>query len=205
MKAADIEWTMLRGALIGLTIAVVVSVAMIAASYHFWESAHRDLKRAESTLQSSRARYRTVDEQEAMIRDYYPVFQKLEQEGIIGGEHRLDWIETLRRADENLKLPGLTYSISTQEPYQAEYGLAGGVYQPFSSDMSLTLGLLHGEDLFSLLDDLDVNADGLYSVDSCSILRRADKVGSPREAHLSSTCKLRWFTIRKPGDGGTSS
>ena len=38
MKAADIEWTMLRGALIGLAIAVVVSVAMIAGSYQFWES-----------------------------------------------------------------------------------------------------------------------------------------------------------------------
>ncbi len=32
MKAADIEWSMIRGALIGLAITFVVSVGMLSAS-----------------------------------------------------------------------------------------------------------------------------------------------------------------------------
>lgn len=205
MKAADIEWSMLRGALIGLAIAVAVSVGMIAASYQFWESAAKTQKQAERKLQASRAKYRTVDEQEAMIASYYPQFLELENQGIIGKERRLDWIENLRRADENLKLPNLSYSISTQEPFVAEYPLGGGVYQPFTSDMSLTLGLLHGEDLFGLLNELNDNAQGLYSVDACSMVRRSDRLGSPRDAHVSSTCRLKWYTIKKPGDEGAAS
>ena len=50
-----------------LGIAIGISAAMIGASYHFWETGDRELKRAESTLRASRAQYRTVDEQEAMI------------------------------------------------------------------------------------------------------------------------------------------
>ena len=40
MRAADIEWSMLRGALIGLGIAVVVTIAMVGASRHFLDTRH---------------------------------------------------------------------------------------------------------------------------------------------------------------------
>ena len=130
---------------------------------------------------------------------------ELEGLGIVGGEKRLDWIESLRQADANLKLPSLTYSIGSQEPYKAEYPLAGGAYQPFVTKMDLKLGLLHGQDLFNLLASLDQNAQGLYSVDTCNLQRRLEGPGSPRQAHVTSECKLRWFTIRKPGDKGGAS
>lgn len=205
MKAADIEWGMLRGALIALGMAIVISAAMIGASYQFWETGDLALKRAERTLRDSRTQYRTVDEQEAMIATYYPRFLELEVQGIIGGERRLDWIESLRAADENIKLPRLTYSIATQEPYVAEFPLAAGVYQTYASNMDLNMGLLHGEDLFSLLSALDETTRGLYSVDACSMVRAADEPGNPTAAHVSSKCRLRWFTIRKPGDAGSAS
>jgi len=199
MKAADIEWSMLRGALIGLAIAVAVSVGMLAASYQFWESTDKSLKSVQSQLRASRTKYRTVDDQEAMIAAFYPRFVELEGKGIIGSERRLNWIENLSRADENLKLPSLAYSIDTQAPFTAEFPLASGAFRLYASQMNLTLGLLHGQDLFSLLGTLEENAEGIYSVDRCSLSRRRDVPGSPREAHLTSSCQLRWFTIKKPG------
>ena len=205
MKAADIEWSMIRGALIALAIALVVSIGMLSASYQFWESTDRSLKGVERQLRAAREKFRTIDEQEAMIATYYPQFQELERQGIIGREHRLDWIENLSRADENLKLPKLAYSIGAQEPFSAEFPLAGGAYALYASNMSLDLGLLHGQDLFKLLGWLDDDAQGLYSVDTCDLVRRMDDPGSPRQAHVTSNCELRWYTIRKPGDTGASS
>jgi hypothetical protein len=205
MKAADIEWSMLRGALIALAIALILAVGLLGASYHFWESSNKSLKSAQSQLRASRAKYRTVDEQEAMIATFYPQFVALEGQGIIGRERRLDWIENLRRADENLKLPSLGYSIDTQEPFTAEFPLGGGLYRPYASDMSLSLGLLHGQDLFNLLARLDEAGQGLYSVDRCRLERRRELPGSPREAHVNSSCLLRWYTIKKPGDEGATS
>ncbi len=205
MKAADIEWSMIRGALIALAIALVVSIGVLSASYQFWESTGKSLKRVERQLRDARDKFRTIDEQEAIIATYYPQFQELERQGIIGRERRLDWIENLSRADENLKLPKLAYSINTQEPFSAEFPLAGGAYELYASKMNLDLGLLHGQDLFNLLSWLDEGAQGLYSVDACALVRRRDDPGSPRQAHLTSTCQLRWFTIRKPGNPGASS
>jgi hypothetical protein len=205
MKAADIEWSMIRGGLIALAIALVVSIGMLSASYQFWESTDKSLKGAERQLRAARDKFRTIDEQEAMIATYYPQFQELERQGIIGRERRLNWIENLSRADENLKLPKLAYSIDTQAPFTAEFPLAGGAYALYASKMKLNLGLLHGQDLFNLLSWLDDDAEGLYSVDSCDLVRRLDDPGSPRQAHLTSNCELRWYTIKKPGDAGASS
>ena len=140
-----------------------------------------------------------------MIATFYPQFQVLESRGIIGRERRLDWIENLSRADETLKLPSFAYSIDTQEPFTPEFPLAGGAYKLYASQMNLTLGLLHGQDLFNLLGRLDESAPGLYSVDSCSWTRRREVPGSPREAHLTSSCQLRWYTIKKPGEEGAAS
>ncbi len=205
MKAADIEWSMIRGALIALAIALVVSIGMLSASYQFWESIDRSLKGVERQLRTAREKFRTIDEQEAMIATYYPQFQELERQGIIGRERRLDWIENLSQADENLKLPKLAYSIDTQEPFTAEFPLAGGAYKLYASKMDLQLGLLHGQDLFNLLSWLDDGAQGLYSVAACDLVRHRDDPGSPRQTHLTSNCELRWYTIKKPGDVGASS
>ncbi len=205
MKAADIEWSMIRGALIALAIALVVSIGMLSASYQFWESTDKSLKRVERQLRDARDKFRTIDEQEAKIATYYPQFQELERQGIIGPERRLDWIENLSQADENLKLPKLAYSIDTQELFTTEFPLAGGAYELYASKMDLQLGLLHGQDLFRLLSWLDDDAQGLYSVAACDLTRSLDDPGSPRQAHLTSKCELRWFTIKKPGDVGASS
>jgi hypothetical protein len=206
MKAADIEWSMLRGALIGLVIALAVAMGMLGVSYRLWDSAEKSLERAHTGLRIARDKYRTVDEEEAMIEDYYPQFQALENQGIIGAERRLNWIENLRRADEALKLPRLAYSINTRKLFTAEFPLADGAFRPYSSEMTLTLGLLHGRDLFELLDRLDQSTQGLYSVDFCELLRQRDSPGtSATEVHVTGKCKLRWYTLKKPGDGGTAS
>ena len=206
MKAADIEWSMLRGALIGLAIALAVAGGMLGVSYRLSESAENSLQRAHTERRIARDKYRTIDEEEAMIEDYYPRFQALEDQGIIGAERRLNWIENLRRADEALKLPRLAYSINSRELFTADFPLADGAFRPYASRMTLTLGLLHGQDLFALLDSLDQSTQGLYSVDFCDLVRQRDSPGtSGTEVHVTGMCQLRWYTIKKPDDGGTAS
>ena len=205
MKAADIEWSMLRGALIGLSIVLVITGAMLTASYNFSKSANRALAQAENERRAAERRYRKLDEHEVMIATYYPAFQDLEKEGVIGEERRLQWVEALKQADENLKLPNLAYSIATQQPHTPEFPLSDGAYKLFASQMNLELGLLHGQDLLDLLRRLDEDAGGLYSVDSCRMKRRRQEPGSPKDTHLSSSCQLNWYTIKKPRARGGAS
>ncbi len=205
MKAADIEWGMLRGALIALAIAAVLAAVILVASYRFWETNNRALKRATAELGVAEQEYRRLDELEQMIATYYPRFQDLEREGVIGEERRLTWTEALKRADEELKLPSLSYSIDTQNRHKAEYSLPEGAYKLFASEMNLEVGMLHGDDLFRLFSRLDESAGGIFSVDYCSVARVRETPGSWEAAHLRATCKLNWYTINKPGERSSAS
>jgi hypothetical protein len=202
MRAADIEWSMLRGALIGLGIGLVVAIAMVGASRHFLESNDKVFKKADRGRRAAYDEYRNLDNQEQMIATYYPLFQALEKEGIIGDERRLKWTEALDQADSILKLPGLSYSISARKRHSTEFPLEEGAYKLYASEMTLDLGLLHGQDLLRLFNRLDEDADGLYSIDSCAVSRSRQDPGSPKETHLKSTCKLYWYTINKPREQG---
>jgi len=204
MKAADIEWGIMRGALIALGVAIVVSAILLGASYHFWETSDRDLKRANIALRSAEDEYRKLDELEQMIAVYYPKYQDLERVGIIGEERRLGWTEALERADEALKLPELKYTIDTQARHRAEYPLPDGTYKLFASEMNLNLGLLHGDDLFRLLNLLEDEGEGLFSVDACSLIRVRDAPGRGDTPHVRSTCRLYWYTIKQPPKSGGS-
>lgn len=205
MKAADIEWGMLRGALIALAIAAVVAGVLLGVSYRFWESNDRVLKRAKVELAGAEQEYRRLDELEQMIANYYPKFQDLQRVGIIGEERRLNWTEALKRADADLKLPSLTYSVETRTRHSTEFPLADGAYKLFASEMKLDLGLLHGEDLLNFFSRLDESADGLFSVDECRLARQRETPGSWKEAHLRAGCKLNWYTINKPDAQGSAS
>lgn len=203
MKAADFEWSMLRGALIGLAIAIAVAGGLMGASYHFWESKDRAFKQADRARRVAEAEYRKLDELEQMVITYYPMFQDLERAGIIGEERRLKWTEALKDADGTLKLPSLTYSIDTQERHEGDLRLSEGTYKLFASEMNLEMGLLHGEDLFRLLGKLEAEAEGLFSVDYCSFERRKDAPGDWQDPHLASRCRLYWYTIQKPAELGS--
>lgn len=200
MKAADIEWSMLRGGLVSLVIALVIAGVLIGSSYSFRESNERTFKRANNERRLAEEEYRKLDELEQMVATFYPKFQDLERDGVIGEEHRLRWTEAIKSADESLKFPSLTYSIDTQDRHKPEFTLPQGAYKLFASEMNLDLGLLHGEDLFRLLARLDQDANGLFTVDSCSFTRRRDAPGNWQDPHLRTTCKLYWYTIKKPDE-----
>ena len=84
MRAADIEWSMLRGALIGLGIALIVTIAMVAGSQHFLDTNVKALKKADGKRRAAYEAYRTLDDQEQKIATYYPAFQELEKHIDVG-------------------------------------------------------------------------------------------------------------------------
>lgn len=209
MNLADVDWSMLRGALVAIVVSVAVSATLLGTSYYFWEKVDKSHSRALNELRSVRDRFHRVDEEEEMIASYLPRFEALQAEGIIGREYRLDWIESLRGASERKRLPALSFVIDSQEAFEAEYPLAeSDVFRVYTSDMHLDMGLLHEGDLLSLLRELEREAKGLFSVANCRMLRMEEEVAAepdPTRAHINSSCSLRWFTIRKPGEEGASS
>lgn len=199
-KESDIDWTILKGSLITLILCLVIASALVGGSYYFNSKLEKEYKNNKSIFQSISRRYLDVDQEEKVLRENYPLFVKLYNRGIIGREQRLNWIETLRQAGEKVKLPSLTYSIDSQEEYIPSFNIDYSGYTLYRSAMELQLGLLHEGDLFKLIDYINRNADGIYTLTECSFRMSSDAIKFEKNrANISASCLLYWITINLAG------
>ncbi|NKB36379.1 MAG: hypothetical protein GKR93_04310 [Gammaproteobacteria bacterium] len=197
MKRNDIDWSILRGAIIIFIFSLLLSGGLLAGSFYFKENMHKEYMKNNAMFKSISNRYFAVDEEEKQIKEYYPLFVELYNKGVIGREQRLNWIEVLREADEELGILGLNYDIRSQEAYRPGFQVDLGTYQLFRSIMNLNMQLLHEEDLFRLFELLDKRALGAYNVSSCNITVKGKKIiDDPGVANLNVECELIWHTIK---------
>jgi len=199
MKISEIDWSILRGSLILLIVSTLVAGAALNASYRFWSKQDTVLKRASVALSSARGQFHALDEEEDIIATYLPRYASLEEEGIIGREHRLDWIDVLRETARTVKVPSLEYAIEAQRPFDVGWDLKVGDYSVYASSMRLTLGLLHEGDLTRFLAGLTKNAPGLFGVTGCDMARGVETISSQSlDSNVNATCVLKFITIRAP-------
>lgn len=198
MRRDDLEWPLVRGALITLVVAISLSSLLVWGSYYFRSKMVLDFNKNNVQFQSISRRYLAVDEEDKLIKGYLPKFISLYNDGVIGPEQRLNWIEVLRSSGEKIRLPGLTYQIKSQTQYSPDFPVTLGHFQLFSSEMILNIHLLHEGDLINLFDMLNRRADGAYSVSSCKMSRPGSAIiMDPDKGNIMVKCELNWFTIKR--------
>ena len=163
----------------------------------------------------AQSKLRESGQERDTIARHLPVLSELEERGIFGEEKRLEWIEHLRTIEK--RWPGITikYDISPQKLVPKEG--SNGVMQPippgaklpngdpvkqfgvFSTDMKLTLQLLHEGDALAIFDELKAANLGLFSVTKCSLRRpnngTAVENASDFGAPLIVDCALNWISM----------
>jgi len=198
VKRKDIDWPVIKIPIITFIVVLLVSLGIILGSWIFKEDMLSKYKRNKNRFTSISQKYLAVDEDERIIRKYYPEFIALYKKGIIGREHRLNWIETLRASNERIKLPGLRYSISPQEKYSPGFNVNLGKFALFSSSMSLTIDMLHEGDLVRLIRDMSEHAEGMFTITECRFMRTGNTISEkPDATNVSAECDLQWLNIRK--------
>ena len=197
MKRDDLDWSVIKFHSITFTLVLLVSAGLIFGSWAFKEDMASEYKRNKVRFTSVSQKYLAVDEDERIIRQYYPEFIALYKKGIVGREHRLNWIETLRASSERVKLPGLTYNISPQEGYAPGFNVNLGKFALYSSTMKLSISMLHEGDLSRLIKDLDEHAEGIFTVTECTFNRSGTTLIESRDAtNIRADCELQWLNIR---------
>lgn len=197
MKRSDIDWRVLRGSIVIFVVCLLLSGSMLGGSFYFKKQMNAEYQKNNAMFRSVSNKYFTVDEEEKLIRKFYPLFIELYNKGVIGKEQRLNWIEVLRRAGEEIKIPGLSYEIRSQEVYKPAFKVNMGKYSLYRSVMSLNMQLVHEGDLFRLLETLDREALGTYNVSSCTMSAKGRDITVAAEAsNLIVRCELTWHTIK---------
>ena len=158
------------------------------------DSAERTRAQREAQLREARARIQNAGEEKEMIGRYLGSYQQLARAGFVGDEQRINWLDSLRLANEEARIFGVEYDIGAQKPYvyAAEFNPGQLVLQ--ESVMHLKFSLLHEEDLPRFFDALGRHGGGFFTVEQCHDAAhdgRATSTGACRSSPISppnATC-----------------
>ena len=193
----NIDWYYLKRPLIFFMVAILLASGLATAGYFYEMEKLDSYKQSISTLRSTHNLYSNMVNDLDLLEQYRNKFSEYKSSGLVGEERRLSWIESLQSTNKVLKLPTLTYNLLPQEDFKRPGFKQERNVVVNSSPMELTMGLLHEEDLFAILEGLRLSISNLFTVDSCSITRISGVETSwdTRKENMRSECVLRWVTI----------
>lgn len=188
-----------------LPIAAVLALALLGAAAVYWsgrmiDTARLQLAAQESALREARERFQRSGDRRARIERFLPSYERLREEGLIGPEQRINWLDALRIANQQARLFGVEYQISVQQPYAFAQEIAGRELSMSQSRMRLTLRLAHEGELMPFFDALAAQKVGFFDINRCVIgrLGTPGPEGPRLQPNLRADCELAWITV-EPG------
>lgn len=189
------------------TALVMIALGALAVWFVLQQSqlAQRDRNTAQSQRSASAQRLAQSRDEEQEIKQKIARYNTLVARGIIGEEHRLDWVEQINAIKSARQLYDLQYEIAPQKPIDATI-LPGtsGSYEFYASTMQLTLQLLHEGDLLDFLTDLRAKVHADIRPRSCDVARLPKSAAGSTDGRgpqplLKADCTLDWITVREKG------
>jgi hypothetical protein len=175
-----------------------LGIASVVASDHYLGQAVGALETARAQRAAAQERVSKVSEEEREIRESLIFYQRMQRQGMIGQENRLDWIDAIARIKAERKLFEIKYSIEPQKSldYPGIVSTKGGQF--VVSRMKLDMLLLHEEDLLNFLSDLRATGRFHVSVRRCTMSRIERGAIAPGQAlmpRLRSECQIDLVTV----------
>lgn len=192
-----IDWFYLKRPIIVFFVMLLISLALAVVGHQYEQAQKEKYQKALSTLVSTHRLYRNMVNDIDLLDQYRKLYGDYKSTGLVGKERRLSWVESLKSTNQVLRLPTLTYNLLPQEKFERPgFTVKRGV-SVLSSPMDLSIGMLHEEDLFALLEGLRLSIRNLFTVDSCSMTRRSAISQSleTKSSNLTTDCTIRWVTI----------
>jgi len=184
------------------TILLLLATALLSAAGIFWShqqdsEARADLQLQQLALNAAQARQQQDQTEARLIAQHLDAYHALIAQGFVGEENRLAWIEAVQLANQDVRLYGLTYTLSPRTAAPAT--LAGGL--PLNQTrMVVKMPLLVETDLPRFLDALHARAPGLFRTINCRLSRITDAPPQPvNRPELDAECELLWFTVVADG------
>ncbi len=165
-------------------------------------TAAAELRTARSGLDEARDAVDKIEEEDATIIEYLGRYQRMEQEGIVAPEDRLQFLETLAELRTEFILFPVSQSLGGQTALQLQYAEGrterGREIVLHTSLVELSWPLLHENDLSRLLLGL-VESPGLLQPLTCSLSSSNRVTGFVFLAkHFEAACTLNWYTFQLP-------
>ncbi len=198
MKPAKKDWDFLRAHTLVPGLSFLIALLIFGAS--FWYNAQQERAYVIYSTNHSviHEDYDALIYRRRLLDRYHRRYQELQENGFVGHESRLDWIETIRATAKALDLPNVTYSLEPQRTVLQPVDSASGTaeVQVFLSTLDLELGLVHELDLLRFFRKLEEEAPGLMKVDACNLVRQLGPDEQlVAEVNIVASCSMSMFSV----------
>ncbi len=187
-----------------LIIALVISVLIVGISSYYRDAVAQQKEIANGALSAAREKYNDARNRKKLLEDFEKKYKQLEQSGVVGEEQRLNWVDLIESLSNQYGIAYVKYRIEKQQRVN-DPGLIDNYPEidVFKSKMKLDMQLLHEGDLYRLLNTLEQKAQGLFDVNSCTLIRNNINAKSIVEEasnrNFHAECTLNWYTITRAG------
>lgn len=185
--------SLLRGALLFLLAAVVVSLVVWVGSWQYRRMAGAEEDAAQRILGAAQAQLANARAQQQFFVENQSIYGALAAKGLFSEEKRLDWIESVHRLRDRHHIFNIDYELSAQHQMDSP----GSDVAAFASKVDLKFALLHEQDLLDFLADFKKEAPGVFLLDSCALSRENFGANQAREPNLAANCTMQWITVKE--------
>lgn len=201
-KTSSIDWFYLRPTLIITMMAFTFSMALVYLSQSYLTDMRQQYNNTNSAYNNAKSQLHDVQDDELIIQQYRQRFETLQSTGIFDSKQRIDWVDSVNNARKKMKLPMVSYQISAQKTFNANYLSEDEHAKVKMSHINLEAGLLHEDDLADLFNWMARYAPGQLHLSRCDMKPVEGVYGYYAERpNLLASCELLWLTVH-PSNGG---
>ncbi|MHB1237363.1 MAG: hypothetical protein ACYCY7_07355 [Gallionella sp.] len=197
MKFSRTDIPLMRLSLAAICASALLSGAILYGSNRYAEQNQIDLRNAQRQLNDARKRLSDARNDRENLSVYSAEYGALEEQNIIGDDHRLDWMEDLEKLRRQNLVVDFRFNIAPQKIYAPQPAIDSGNFNIHYSEMKLQFDLLHEGQLLKFLDALRSQIKGQYLLEGCKLQRSETVVnaGMPM-INIKAECSGGWITLK---------
>ena len=197
MKFSRSDFPLMRLSLAAICASALLSGIFLYGSNRYSEQSQKDLRDAQRQLNDARKRVSDARNDSENLSVYSAEYGALEEQNIIGDDHRLDWMEDLEKLRQQNLVLDFRFNIAPQKIYAPQPAIDSGNFNIHYSEMKLQFDLLHEGQLLKFLDALRSQIKGQYQLEGCK-LQRAEAVANADTptTNIKAECSGGWITLK---------
>ena len=198
MNFSKSDFVLMRGSFLALGVSILLGSVILYSSIEYADFTEKNRLAAQSQINDARNRLATALQDQENFSVYSREYENLESRGIIGDEHRLDWMEGLEKLRSENLVTSFRYNIVPQKIYVPKPSIDSGNYDIHYSETKLQFDLLHEGQLFKFFDALRSQINGRYQLEGCTMQRvaRNEESAAASGTNIQAECTGGWITLK---------
>jgi hypothetical protein len=198
MRFSKSDIPLMRWSLAAICASALLSSFILYISSQYSDYKQLNLRTAQHQLNDARSRLTAARQDQENLSVYSAEYGVLEEQNIIGDDHRLDWIEGLEKLRRQNLAIDFRYNIAPQKIYAPQPAIDSGNFNIHYSEMKLQFDLLHEGQLLTFFDALRSQIKGQYQLEGCTLQRNdiAEDSSPPITTHIKAECGGGWITLK---------